>query len=117
MGSPPTNLFCRENTQANHDSVPPGYSEKDKYPDHPVLSIQLWENKEGRNSHIKQGIIFVTILCEIVTLTLVGNNAIEILIALPVSDEPVYAKCHKFEEGLNDEDAGKHVVTVLQNLS
>lgn len=50
-------------------------------------------------------------------MTLVGNNAIEILIALPVSDKPVYAKCHKFEEGLNDEDAGKHVVTVLQNLS
>lgn len=39
------------------------------------------------------------------------------LIVLPVSDEPVYAECHKFEEGLNDEDAGKHVVTVLQNLS
>lgn len=39
------------------------------------------------------------------------------LTLLPVSDEPVYAKRHELEQGLDDEDAGEHVVTVLQNLS
>lgn len=35
---------------------------------------------------------------------------------LPVFEEPVDAKCHKFEQSLDDEDDGEHVVTVLQHL-
>lgn len=38
------------------------------------------------------------------------------MVVLPVFEEPVYAKRHEFEQGLDDEDDGEHVVTVLQNL-
>lgn len=34
----------------------------------------------------------------------------------PVLEEPLDAKGHEFEQGLHDEDAGEHVVAVLQNL-
>lgn len=34
----------------------------------------------------------------------------------PVFEEPLYAKSHKFEQGLNDKDEREDVVTVLQNL-
>lgn len=34
----------------------------------------------------------------------------------PVLEEPLDAKSHELEQGLHDEDAGKHVVAVLQDL-
>lgn len=34
----------------------------------------------------------------------------------PVFEEPLYAKSHKLEQGLNDEDEREDVVTILQNL-
>lgn len=34
----------------------------------------------------------------------------------PVFEEPLYAKGHKLEQGLNDKDEREDVVTVLQNL-
>lgn len=34
----------------------------------------------------------------------------------PVFEEPLYAKSHKLEQGLNDKDEREDVVTVLQNL-
>lgn len=35
---------------------------------------------------------------------------------IPVFEEPVDAECHELQQGLDDEDDGKHVVAVLQDL-
>lgn len=35
---------------------------------------------------------------------------------VPVFEEPMEAKGHKFEQSLDDKDNGEHVVAVLQNL-
>lgn len=96
--------YGKRNTEFTPDKPPPAHTKTNQ-----SLNLEIYTCHQGAG-------VTISVLHK---LQLGDKDITNINIhstVLPVFEEPLYAKSHKLEQGLDDEDNSEDVVTVLQDL-